>query len=493
MMRLYLVGTTLLLVAVGVTSFWLLERSTERQLDVLTVNQIQEFRLRVAERISAQDLSAGDEESAEAAAVSPTDPSQLEQMAREILARQSVPTAWRVWSIDDRAILVEAGRLDLLTPSAPSRDEAAFGVTHEAEDNRRWRTEEIPHGLLVGVVLDASEQLEALRRYQVLAGALMVLAAMVSLALGAYMVQRMRRMLRRVAESARAVQEPTREVVELDLPDAPDEIRDVVDALRELFGRVRAEADRSRVFYASMAHELRSPIQNLVGATEVALFTGRDGADYRGVLESNLDELRDLGDAIDNLVTICSERRPGTSVESEDFDLLDEARIRLARERAQAARRRVELHIEGEGDLSMRGDREGLLRALRNLAANAIQWSPPERDVEVLLSGHDDRIEVVVDDAGPGVPPEVREHIFEPFARGPVLDGQRMGYGLGLAIVRAAVDAQGGEVEIGRSPAGGARFRMRLPRTARSRAGARSGGAPPEPAGKGGDPRPAGD
>ena len=233
------------------------------------------------------------------------------------------------------------------------------------------------------------------------------------------------------------------------------------------------------------------PIQNLAGATEVALFTAREGPEYRAVLESNLDELRDLGDAIDNLVTICSERRPGASVETEDFDLLDEARIRLARERAQATRRRVELRIEGEGELTMRGDREGLLRALRNLAANAIQWSPPDSDVEVLLSGHDDWIEVVVDDAGPGVPPEVREHIFEPFARGPLLDGQRMGYGLGLAIVRAAVDAQGGEVEIGTSPAGGARFRMRLPRTARSRGDGRAAAAAAPR--KAGDPRPAGD
>jgi signal transduction histidine kinase len=233
---------------------------------------------------------------------------------------------------------------------------------------------------------------------------------------------------------------------------------------------VRAESERNRIFYASMAHELRSPIQNLVGETEVALFKTRESADYRRVLESNLDELRDLGDAIDNLVTICSERRPvdGNS-DLEDFDLLDEARIRLGRERSQAERRGVELAVEGQGDLSVRGDREGLLRAVRNLAANAIQWSPAGSTVEVRLVGLDGAIEVTVDDAGPGVPLELREEIFRPFVRGPSLNGQRIGYGLGLAIVRSAVDSQGGTIEVGSAPQGGARFHVVLPRSARPR------------------------
>jgi signal transduction histidine kinase len=279
---------------------------------------------------------------------------------------------------------------------------------------------------------------------------------------------RMSRMLRAVAQRARSVREPTSATVELEDDDPPDEIRDVVEALRQLFSTVRAESERNRIFYASMAHELRSPIQNLVGETEVALFKTRESADYRRVLESNLDELRDLGDAIDNLVTICSERRPvdGNS-DLEDFDLLDEARIRLGRERSQAERRGVELAVEGQGDLSVRGDREGLLRAVRNLAANAIQWSPAGSTVEVRLVGLDDAIEVTVDDAGPGVPLELREEIFRPFVRGPSLNGQRIGYGLGLAIVRSAVDSQGGTIEVGSAPQGGARFHVVLPRSAR--------------------------
>jgi hypothetical protein len=243
MMRLYLLGTVLLVLAVGVTSFWLLERTTGRQIDALVVNQMQEFRVRFLERLSASAQAEGAEGPAEAASASPTEPGQLEEIALQILERQRVPSAWRVWSVTDSAILVEVGETDLLGSSVPAM--TPRGRMHVAEGNRRWRTEDLSLDLVAGVVVDASTLLEDLRRYQLLAGALMALAAAVSLGLGAYMVQGMTRMLRRVSASARAVQEPTREVVELDLPDAPDEIRDVVDALRGLFDRVRAEADRS--------------------------------------------------------------------------------------------------------------------------------------------------------------------------------------------------------------------------------------------------------
>jgi two-component system sensor histidine kinase MprB len=201
-----------------------------------------------------------------------------------------------------------------------------------------------------------------------------------------------------------------------------------------------------------------------VGETEVALLTrGRD-VGYRRVLESNLEDLRDLADAIDNLVTICSRRRVEAGAAFEDFDLAEEARIRLERERAQAERHGIELALAAHGDLRMRGDREAILRGLRNLAANAIQWSPTGGRVDVALEGQPERILVTVDDAGPGVPEELRAQVFAPFFRGPAINGQRIGYGLGLAIVRSAVDVHGGSVWIGSSPRGGARFRVELPR-----------------------------
>jgi signal transduction histidine kinase len=461
MTRLYLLTTTLLVLVIGTTSFLFLERSVASELDALTVSAIKEYRLEYEKRLRVSQEGKPDGEGVEMQSET------WQSIARGITSRPYA-CGWRIWTVDPPRVVAEAGRADLLTPEFPRLTSTAD--TLRPEDGRRARTELLSHGYAVGVVLDGSERIAVLRRYETFAATLLAVAALLSLGLGVYMIRRMSRMLRQVAERARAVREPTSATVELEDEDAPEEIHDVIEALRQLFTTVRVESEKSRVFYASMAHELRSPIQNLVGETEVALFAQREGSDYRRVLESNLEELRDLGDAIDNLVTICSERRPQPADgDLEDFDLLDEARIRLAREKSQAVRRGVELLVEGQGELSLRGDREGLLRALRNLAANAIQWSPSGAAVAVRLVGLDETIEITVDDAGPGVPPELREEIFRPFVRGPALNGQRIGYGLGLAIVRSAVDAQGGTIEVGTSELGGARFRVVLPRRADAR------------------------
>jgi signal transduction histidine kinase len=278
-----------------------------------------------------------------------------------------------------------------------------------------------------------------------------------------FLMRRASRLLKSVADSARRVREPGSRV-DVDVTHAPDEIREVVDALHELLANVHAATERHRVLYASMAHELRAPIQNLMGATEVALLSRRDGEAYRKVLVSNLEELRELGDAIDNLMTICAPRDPQKAAPLEEFDVVDQARLRLEREGLRAERAGVELHIDAHGDTRMRGDRESVLRALRNLVANAIEWSPKGGQVQVEIAGTDSGIVAVVDDAGPGVPQALRERIFDPFYRGPSAHGRRVGYGLGLAIVKDAATRHAGRIEIETSPLGGARFRLTLPR-----------------------------
>jgi two-component system heavy metal sensor histidine kinase CusS len=270
--------------------------------------------------------------------------------------------------------------------------------------------------------------------------------------------------LRAVSASVRKVQAPA-ETVNVDVSRAPDEIRDVVDAMHELLRNIQVATERHRVLYASMAHELRAPIQNLVGATEVALLSRREADSYRRVLESNLDELRELGDAIDNLMTICAPQSLGAHTPvSEDFDLVEEARLRLERERARAQRQGVRFELHTSGNTRMRGDRERILRALRNLAANAIEWSSKGGAVRVEIEGLERDIVILVDDDGPGVPVEQREKIFDPFYRGPSAHGRRVGYGLGLAMVKDAADHHAGSVAVESSPSGGARFRLTLPR-----------------------------
>jgi signal transduction histidine kinase len=455
-MRLYVLCTTLLVLAASLTSGFFLYQAVNGELDAIAEGQIKELRVRFQKFEQIPDQA------------------EFDKIIWQLAHKYPNQAAWRVWHVPTGKLWGTFGAKELLSDDLPAGSPMA--ATLRLPGWRRWRSEVLDKGLVVELVVDGAPQLSTLHRYEMFGWVLVGTSLVLGLLLGGFLFLRVSRLLRRVAESARAVRQPG-ETMTVDLGNAPDEIHDVVAALRQLLENIHSEAERSRVFYASMAHELRSPIQNLVGETEVALFAQRDAGTYRRVLESNLEELRDLGDAIDNLIAICSRPsdRDGRGGQ-EEFCLADEAEIRLQRERAHAERHGVALELTSRGDTRMCGDREGILRALRNLAANAIEWSEKGKEVHVRLEAGEREVTVTVDDAGPGVPVEMREQIFDPFYRGPAARGRRIGYGLGLAIVRSAVEGQGGRVEVGTSPEGGARFQLVLPKES-SPNGARPRGA----------------
>lgn len=438
----FVLGTTGLTCAMAAVTAYFVVESIHHELDVVAETRIKELRLKLA---STEPLTAQGFDTA----------------AREIANQSHDPLAWRVTSLAWGWTEHECGATELLTEEfdRPFPKE----VTLQLSGGRRWRAEKLHEDLQVALLLDGSERFKRLHDYQVWAGGVLAAGVAASSLVGLFLMRRSAGLLRRVAESARRVREPGSRV-DVDVTHAPDEIRDVVDALHELLGNVHAATERHRVLYASMAHELRAPIQNLMGATEVALLSRRDADSYRKVLVSNLEELRELGDAIDNLMTICAPRDPQLAPAVEDFNVVDQARLRLEREGLRAERAGVHLTIESTGDASMRGDRESVLRALRNLVANAIEWSPKGGAVHVAIDATESEIVAVIDDSGPGVPPDQRERIFDPFYRGPSAGGRRVGYGLGLAIVKDAATRHNGSIEIETSPFGGARFRLRLPR-----------------------------
>ncbi|MDF1837619.1 MAG: HAMP domain-containing sensor histidine kinase, partial [Planctomycetota bacterium] len=251
----------------------------------------------------------------------------------------------------------------------------------------------------------------------------------------------------------------------------------VADALTDGLLKARLERERSSLLIAGIAHELRSPIQNLLGETEVLLMRDRSLEEYRAVLVSHSDEIQDLAREIDNLVTLCAHESNQESSSRESFDLGHEIELRLPRELIRAKRHKVDIQAHSEGDLAMTGDREALLLMVRNLVGNAIAHSPEGGVIHVSATGMDGEICLTVEDQGPGVRPENRESIFEPFQRGQDLPGTRAGFGLGLALSREAVRSQGGRLTVSDSPHGGACFEARLPngRVAHLQGGASEG------------------
>jgi signal transduction histidine kinase len=316
----------------------------------------------------------------------------------------------------------------------------------------------------VEILVSAEEMQDALEEY--LRSALLVFLVSVPLAAvcGRITARRGLGGLRELVDQARAIELPGG-AARLQPEDAPEELRELATELNAMLARIEGGLSAMRTFTASLAHELRSPLQNLIGETEVALLAPRSPDDYAAVLRSNLDDLQELSDAVDNLVAYCrsSEPRP-RGAPRERFDLLVEADLRLARERRSARRAGATLDLTGGGDTQLVADREGVLRVLRNLVGNALAWSPPGAAVAVRVEGTPAAVRLVVEDRGPGIPASQRDRIFEPFVSGRSRNGERGSYGLGLTICRSIVLEHGGRIWHEPREGGGTRFVAELPR-----------------------------
>jgi signal transduction histidine kinase len=217
----------------------------------------------------------------------------------------------------------------------------------------------------------------------------------------------------------------------------------------------RASEAAMRTFLADASHELRTPVAALQ-ATAERLLREQPARPARDAIEAQLarDSGR-LGHLIDDLLNLArldARERP----HREPVDLADLASAAVAATRTDDPNGRVELITNGP--VRITGDRDALLRAVRNLLDNAFAVSDA---VVVAVAQTPNGPTMSVTDNGPGVPADQRERIFEPFVRLP--PSPRDGTGLGLAIVRRTIESHGGTVTCDPSPTGGARFTLRLP------------------------------
>jgi two-component system heavy metal sensor histidine kinase CusS len=320
------------------------------------------------------------------------------------------------------------------------------------------------HELLLELIVDSSEQQAELLEYLAWSGVAFLLSVVLAGLCGWFTAWRGLRGLRGMVSQARAIDLPEGGAA-IRLDGAPRELSELGRELNAMLARIEAGLSSMRTFTAGLAHELRSPLQNLIGETEVTLLAERDVEDYRHLLRSNLDDLHALSDAVDNLIAWCRSAEPKRpDAPLEEFDLAVEARLRLQRERRSAERAGVRLTLETAGDTRLRANREDSLRVLRNLVGNAIAWSPRDQDVAVRIDGRDDGVHVSVEDRGPGIPETLAGRVFEPFVTGHARRGARGGYGLGLAICRTIVQEHGGHIGFEPRPGGGTRFVVEFPR-----------------------------
>lgn len=242
-----------------------------------------------------------------------------------------------------------------------------------------------------------------------------------------------------------------------------DELDDLARALNSLFARIDAGIAAQRQFAADASHELRSPLTVLASTLEVARRRPRTAAEWETFADRAQGEVRHLNTLVDGLLQLA---RAG-QLRLARNDLAGLADAAVARWSSVAGDAGVRLELAPAPDLELDVDADLLGVALGNLFANAIAHTPAGEAVLLRTERDGDAVLLHVDDAGPGVPPDQRERVFEPFVRraAPAADRVqgRAGLGLGLAIVRRIAEAHGGSVRVTTAPTGGARFSLRLP------------------------------
>ncbi len=212
-----------------------------------------------------------------------------------------------------------------------------------------------------------------------------------------------------------------------------------------------------------VAHDLRTPMTRLRVTAEAALATD-DPAKYREALSDCLEESERVLSMLTTLMDI-SEAETGTmklNVSHVELAKLAREVTDLYEDTADDAG--VTMTADVPADLSVTADRDRLRQALANLVDNAIKYTPAGGQVELSAAAEGDAIVIRVSDTGPGISEQDLPRIFDRLYRGDQSRATR-GLGLGLNLVRAYVEAQGGTVEVKSNLGHGSTFEIRLPRT----------------------------
>ena len=241
----------------------------------------------------------------------------------------------------------------------------------------------------------------------------------------------------------------------------PTELADLAISFNEMLRRIEEAFVRLSNFSADIAHELRTPMANLMTQTQVVLSGKRSEDEYRRILYSTLEEYERLAQMTGDMLFLAQADHGLSRPDVSELRLEEEVRALFDYYEAWAEEHGVTLKLDGA--TTMAGDRLMLRRALGNLLSNAIRHTSPGQTVSVHLAPTaGGEVEILVENPG-AIPTEHLPRLFDRFYRAdPSRQRSGKGAGLGLAIVKSIIEAHGGTIEA-TSGAGRIRLRIRLP------------------------------
>ncbi len=298
--------------------------------------------------------------------------------------------------------------------------------------------------VVVGLAHDRSETLLLLSRFRQSVLVALVVGTVVAGGLGYIAAVRGLIPLHRFAETAKRIR-AQRLGERLDCEAVPEELRELATSFNGMLSRLEESFQRLTRFSDDLAHELRTPLGNLMLHAQVALGRPRSETHLREVLVSGLEELQRLSRMVNDMLFLAKADNAQIALRRERVSLEVEVDKVLEFFEPLASERGIELLRRGSGEV--RADPSMMRRAIANLVSNAVRYAKPGSTLWVRIETSPGEVELSVDNEGEALPEAERQRVFDRFYRGADRgSGLAEGVGLGLAIVKSIVELHGGHV-----------------------------------------------
>lgn len=369
-----------------------------------------------------------------------------------------------LWILDDTGqVLIEINPVSMRLPTLPAAAQAQLGDGDSSVPVRLAWQHVMQGGrgltLIAGKLLSEREQM--LAAYRLKLWLALSVGALLAFVLGGWVSRRGLQPVRRLAQRAAAI-DVQHLHLRLDEFNELSELQVLSHALNQMLARLEDGFAQLSRFSEDLAHEMRTPLSNLMGHTQQSLRHSRSIEDYQNLLVSNQEEYERLARMIDSMLFLARTEQPQASVQDELINLHELVEQLCEYFEGVAQERDVTLINQAHGEL--RADPALIRRALANLVANALRYGSPAAEVIIRSVVREAGVEVSVHNQGPPIAAEHLPRLFERFYRcDPSRNQPDDSGGLGLAIVHSIMQLHGGRVTVD-SRSSGTSFRLEFPR-----------------------------
>lgn len=304
-------------------------------------------------------------------------------------------------------------------------------------DNKVWR---------IQIALDISYQQFMVRNYHIVLLFCLIAGALIAVFLGYLLARNSMRSLFELTEATKKIT-ATSLNQRIDPESWPRELKELAIAYNQMLKRIESSFSRLMEFSADLAHELRTPVNNLMGETEVHLTRTCSVDEYQQVLESNLEELHRISKIVENLLFLARTENTQLTIAKENLNLA--AEIKLICEYYQAVADEKNIKISCENNAVIEANSIMFRRAISNILSNALKYTPINGCILIKINETSKNVCIEINDNGVGIASLHLPKIFNRFYRVDLARSKQSGgTGLGLAIAKSIMEAHQGSISL---------------------------------------------